>query len=384
MKKNFLADRLSELEESATLALNAKAKALAAGGKTIYNLTVGELACETPEYIQKFVAGKLQQNKYSPPAGLPELREKIATHCKKFYELDWIKPENVIVTGGAKPALWAVFTALLNTDDEIIIPIPAWVSYMSLVTIVGAKLVTTHLDGNNDLDVSDIKWKITDKTKAILLNSPHNPTGGIFSRDKLTELVEIVNSKKIMIVSDDIYSKLIYVDNFVPVPSNGFENIVIIGGFSKSQAITGWRIGYLIAPVEIARAVNKLLSHVTGNASLLGQYAGIIAMDNDDKQVDFDHLKTNREYVCDALSKIPNITYVRPAGAFYLFFDVSSMNRNSVEWCDQLLSKTGVALVPGEAFRSPGFVRISFVGDKDVLERSLKLIKEFSLNYGKT
>lgn len=382
MSKNFLADRMSVLEESTTLALNAKAKALAAGGRTIYNLTVGELACETPEYIQTFVAGKLNENKYTPPAGLPELREKIAGHCRQFYNLNWITSDNVIVTGSAKPALWAIFTALLDEDDEIIIPVPAWVSHIELVKIVGAKVITTKLDSNNDLDIADIRRKITDKTKSILLNSPHNPTGGIFSSDKLTQLAKLVNSKKIVIISDDIYSKLVYVNNFVPVPKHNFKYIVIIGGFSKSQAITGWRIGYLIAPVQIAKAVNTLLSHVTGNASLLGQYAGIIAMDHGDKQAGYRHLKSNRELVCRTLSEIENISFVKPAGAFYVFFDVSKMNKNSVEWCEQLLDKTGIALVPGEAFRAPGFARMSFVGNSTILETSLNLIAEFSINYG--
>lgn len=381
MSDDVLAGRMAELKESATLAMNAKVKKLSAEGKTVYNMTVGELACDTPEYIKEYVATKLDQNKYTPPDGLPELRKKVADHCSEFYELDWIKPENVIVTASAKPALWAVYSALLDPDDEIIIPIPAWVSHLDLVKIAGAKIVTTQLDSNNDLDLDDIKTKITKKTKAILLNSPQNPTGGILSNEKLTQLAEIINKTNIVVITDEMYAKLVYVDGFVPVPKHGFKNIVIIGGFSKSQAITGWRIGYLIAQKPIANAVNKLLSHVTGNAPVLSQYAGIIAMENGDKQVDFEHLKSNWTFACSELGKIKNISFSKPGGAFFVFFDVRKMNPSSSSWCEELLEKTGVALVPGEAFYAPGFARMSFVGDRQKLETSIKLIKKFSESY---
>lgn len=381
MSSSELSDRVQSIEESATLALNAQVKQMAAEGKLIYNLSVGELAIETPKFIQDYIAGKLDQNKYTPPAGLMELREKIAVHCQNFYELGWIKPENVIVTASAKPALWACFYTLLNPDDEIIIPIPAWVSHIDLAKIVGAKVVTTQLDENNDINVDDIASKITPKTRAILLNSPQNPTGGILSENNLRALAEIVNQKNITVIADDIYSKLVYTDNFTAVPKCGFNKIVIISGFSKSQAITGWRVGYLIADLQIAQSVNKLLSHVTGNAPVLSQYAAIAAMENDDKQVDYDHLKANWQLVCQELANIENISLVKPLGAFYAFFNVSKMNENSLTWCEQILEKTGVAVVPGEVFHAPGWVRMSFVGDSEKLRTALGLIKEFSENY---
>ena len=377
MPKEVVSDRVKNIEESATLALNAKVKQMAASGKTVYNLTAGELACDTPDYIKQFVSTKLDQNKYTPAPGLDELREKIAAHCRQFYGLEWIKPANVIATGGVKPALWAVFESILNPGDEIILPTPAWVSYVHLIKLTGAKIVTTKLNNNFDLDVDDIRAKISPKTKAILLNSPHNPTGAIFSSGRLRELARIANKKDIVVISDDIYSKLVYSGNFAPVAKHGFKKLVIASGFSKSQALTGWRIGYLIADEPIAKACNKLLSHATGNAPVLAQYAAIRALEKNDRPVDMAHLKSNRELACSRLDWIKNLSYVRPSGAFYIFLNVSKMDSNSLNWCEKLLQKKGVALVPGEAFSAPGYARMSFVGDKKTITKALDLIADF-------
>lgn len=375
-----LASRLATMNESATLALNARAKQLAAEGKTIYNLTAGELATDTPDYIQEAVAKKLDNNKYTPVAGLAELREKIAKHAQTFYELDWIQPANVVVTGGAKPALYATFLSLVNPGDEVIIPTPAWVSYIDLVQLVGGKVVQAPLTDTYDLDVEVIKSKITPKTKAILVTSPHNPTGSILSKQTIDELAVELKGTNITLISDDIYSTLVYEDDFALVPKSGFDNLVIINGFSKSQALTGWRIGYLIADITIAEAAATLLSHINGNAPLPSQYAAIAAMDHDDKppQTTIDDLKTNRQIVVDGLANISGLKHNIPGGAFYVFLDIRDLSENSAQWCEDLLAETGVVLVPGEAFMAPGFARLTFSGDRAVLQKAVDEIKRFT------
>lgn len=374
-----LASRLATMTESATLALNARAKQLAAEGKTIYNLTAGELATDTPEYIQEAVAKTLNRNKYTPVAGLPELREKIANHAREFYGLGWIQSENVVVTGGAKPALYAAFLSLINPGDEVIIPAPAWVSYMDLVELVGGKVVEAPLTAAYDLDVGAITSKITDKTKAILITSPHNPTGAIFAKGSIEELSVALKGKNITLISDDIYSRLVYEEDFTLVPTAGFDNVLIINGFSKSQALTGWRIGYLIADKAIAEAATALLSHITGNAALPSQYAAIEAMKRGDQppQSTLDDLKAKRQIVVDGLSGVPGLKNNIPGGAFYVFLDLRELTNSSAQWCEDLLVETGVVLVPGEAFRAPGFARVTFSGDKVTLQKAMTEIKNF-------
>ncbi len=374
-----LASRLATMNESATLALNARAKQLAAEGRTIYNLTAGELATDTPEYIQDAVANTLANNKYTAVAGMPELRDKIAAHAREFYGLDWIQPSNVVVTGGAKPALYAAFLSLINPDDEVIIPTPAWVSYIDLVKLVGGTVVEVPLTEQYDLDPDAIIAKISANTKAILLNSPHNPTGSIFSKEAVSQLAAGLKGKNITLISDDIYSTLVYDDSFTLVPVAGFDNLLIINGFSKSQAITGWRIGYLIAKNPIAEAATTLLSHITGNAALPSQYAALAAMDKGDKppQSTLDDLKFNRQIVIDGLSNIPGLRHNVPGGAFYVFLDLRKLTNNSAQWCEELLAETGVVLVPGEAFAAPGFARLTFSGDRVNLQQAVSEIKRF-------
>ncbi len=379
MGKTILADRLASVSESATLALNARAKQLAAEGRTIYNLTAGELATDTPDYIQKAVARTLHLNKYTAVAGLPELRAAIAAHDRKFYGLNWIEPANVVVTAGAKPALHASLLTLINPGDEVIMPIPAWTTtYQPLVELAGGRVVEVPLTASYDLDVKTIKASLTGKTKAIIINSPHNPTSAVFSNAKVKELASVLKNSDITVIADDIYSKLVFEADFVPVPSTGFKKIIIINGFSKSQALTGWRIGYLIAAKPLAEAVTNLLSHITGNAPLPSQYAGLEAMKRHDQPPaeTLAALKRQRQLVSQGLTEA-GIKHNLPSGAFYIFLDLRELTNNSATWCEKLLNETGVALVPGEAFSAPGFARLTFVADQKTLVKALEQIKIF-------
>lgn len=379
MNRIDLADRMTAVQESATMALNARAKELAAEGKTVYNLTAGELAVETPEYIRSSVAKKLHHNKYTPAAGLPELRKAIADESREFYGLDWIKPANVVVTAASKPALYAALLGLVNEGDEVIVPMPAWVTYMELIKLVGGKVVPVNLTGAFDLDARAVLGKVSPRTKAVILNSPNNPTGSVFSRKPLEELAAGLKSRGIAVISDDMYSKLVFGPGFTPVPSIGFEHTVIVNGFSKSQALTGWRIGYAIADGPLAKAMSDLLGHITGNASVTSQHAALKVMEgrNTPPAEVLETLERQRKIVDESLKSMPSITYHLPGGAFYFYLDLRSITKDSLKWCEELLDKTGVALVPGEAFGTPGFARLSFVTDEKTLKDGLDQIKRF-------
>lgn len=380
MSERKLADRLSTMNESATLALNARVKQLAAEGKQVFNLTAGELAGDTPEYIKAYVSDKLHNNKYTAVAGMPELRHQIADMTRTYYRLDWIKPDNVLVTAGAKPALYVSFVALIDPGDEVIVPVPAWVSYNKLIELAGGKVVEIPLHEEYDLDVAAIAKHITPKTKAILLNSPQNPTGAVYSKSSLSKLADLLKGKGITVISDDIYSKLLYTDTFTPVPTIGFEHIVIISGFSKSQAITGWRIGYVIAEdIPLIKGMTGILSHTMGNAAVPSQMAALAAMEKNDTPPNetLDILKARRALVLKYLKGVEGLQFHTPEGAFYFFLDLRRFTHDSAKWCDALLEQTGVALVPGEAFSAPGFARLTFVTDDKTLEEALIHIRDF-------
>jgi aspartate aminotransferase len=378
MMDDKLATRMNLLEESATLALNAKAKTMIRDGRTIYNLTIGELPCDTPQYIVDYVGRKLHNNKYTPADGLVELRELVAEQTKKFYALDWISPANVVVTSSVKPGLYTSMLALLNPGDEVILPSPYWLSYKYEVMLAGAEPVDVALDSNFDLDIKNIERAITSKTKAIILSSPGNPTSATYSAEALEKLTKLLNQKKIWALIDDIYCKLVFDQDFKPVPSYGFEKMVILGGFSKSQALTGWRIGYVIAAELVAKAVANIQSHMIGNASVPAQFAAIAALKAGDRPVMLNELKRNCDFLVEKIAPIKNISLKKPDGAFYGFLDIRQITHDSQSWCEQLLEQTGVATVPGEAFFSPGFVRLNFAADQKILGPALELIASFA------
>ena len=377
MSTTKISELASGLEESATLALNTSAKELAASGKKVYNFTAGEPSTGTPEYIKEYVASKLDQNHYTPVVGLPELRQAIAAHCQQFYNADWIKYDNIMIVAGGKPGLYLGLMTILNPGDEVILPSPAWVSYRYLIESAHGKMVEVPLGENFDLNVPAIEQKITDKTKMIIINSPNNPTGSVYSPAALSQLAELINKTNITVLADDMYSKLVFEDTYKPITEFGFKNLIISNGFSKSQALTGWRIGYMVADPEIIVAATKLQSHLLGNTSNLSQYAALSGLAQGDKPPMLEELKHNRELVISHLQKIPQIKFTPPGGAFYAFIDIRKITTDSMGWCEKLLSEKGVALVPGEAFSAPGYVRLSFTTDSEILEEGLQKIKEF-------
>lgn len=374
------------ITESLTLKLNALALELAREGKSIINLTAGELDFPTPLYVEKEVKRKLNLNKYTPVGGMPSLREAVARLVGKDYK--WkISPANVAITAGGKQALFESMFAILQKGDEVILPAPYWVTYKEQIVLNEAVPVVVPLDKKFDLDVEKIKKAISKKTKAIILTSPNNPTGTIYSKGSLLQLKKFLKNKSIYLIVDDTYSKIVYEKSYISpamfLPSETYRDkyLILVNSFSKSAALTGWRIGYVVAAPPVIQAVVSFQSHTTGNASVLSQVAGEVIIKRGDKTENFIKvLKKRRDMADSILCTIPKISYELPQGAFYYFIDVSQIEKNTVKFCEQLL-KEGLALVPGEAFGLSGFVRLSFSAGADKLLKGIKIFKKFCEKY---
>jgi aspartate aminotransferase len=381
-----LAKRIESLSESGTIKQSSLVKALQAQGKNIINLTAGELDFGTPLYLQKAVAKKLPENKYTNTLGLPLLRQLIAKKIKK--ETGWqISSQNIAATAGAKTGLFALFQTIINPGDEVIIPIPAWVSYEHQIKLAGGKPIFVPLSKNYDLDIKAIKGKITKKTKAIIINSPHNPTGKIFSRPALLALNKLIKNTGIFVISDEIYNTLTYlpkksvVKSLAEVISNK-SKLIIINGFSKSEAITGWRIGYAVAAEKIISGMNKFLSHAGGNPAVPSQWAAITALKQNKSKTQTLNILAKRRILASRLLKtIPGISFYEPGGAFYFFIDVRPICRDTQKFCRLLLAKQQAALIPGEAFQAPGFIRLSFAASEKDIALGINCLKNFIANF---
>ncbi|PIR97405.1 MAG: aspartate aminotransferase [Candidatus Doudnabacteria bacterium CG10_big_fil_rev_8_21_14_0_10_41_10] len=376
-----LNSKISKIKESQTLKLNAKAIGLKKQGLDIINLTAGELDFDTPKVIQNEVRKKLAENKYTPVPGLTELRKNIASSVQKNYQIKTSK-KNIVVTAGGKQALYEVFQTILNPGDEVLIPIPAWVSYEQQVLLTGGKPVFVPLTKTFDLDVSEIKKHFTKKTKALILNSPHNPTGAIFTKKNLEVLKKLLKNKSIFVICDDIYEKLVFSKKYI-LPSKILKpckNLIIINGFSKSHALTGWRIGYVAANPDIVETIAKIQSQTSGNASVISQYAALAALKfpkTDYLQI----LQKRRRLVGRLLNDLPKISFNFPEGSFYFFLNIKKIDQNSKQFCQRLLKSTGILLVPGEAFRARGFVRLSFAASEKNLKTAVNRLRNFVENY---
>ena len=386
-----LANRMKSLTPSPTLAISAKGAQLKKEGQDIIGLGVGEPDFNTPTFIIEAAKQAMDEGKtkYTPASGINELKEAI---CKKF-EIDNnlnYKPEQIIVTTGAKYALYSLFQVLLNEDDEVLVPAPYWVSYPEQIKLAGGEPVTLKTSEKNrfKLTPEQIEEAVTPKTKAIIINSPSNPTGMLYSEDELKEIGEVCLKHDLVIVSDEIYEKLIYTDEkhiSIAQLSPELKDItVVINGVSKSHAMTGWRIGYAAGPKRIIKAMSDFVSHATSNPTSISQYAALAAYQvNEDlttemRKVFSDRLDTLYNLIVD----IPGITCDKPSGAFYLFPNVEEavkMNgfRNTDEWATALLEEEKVAVVPGSGFGSPNNIRLSYATSKELLVEAAKRIKRF-------
>jgi len=387
---------VNQLAPSATIAAAAKAKELRDKGVNVLEFTLGEPDFITPAHIcdAANAAIKAGHTHYTPAVGIPALKKAICDAFQRDYGVTY-QPTEVTVSNGAKHAIHNVLAACCDPGDEVIIPTPYWVSYSALVELVGAVpvLVDTTEESGFCMTADQFRNAVTDKTRMLMLNSPSNPTGAVYPVDALEALANVAVEKDVIVLSDEIYDKLIYegytFKTFASFGDAVKERTIIVNGVSKAYAMTGWRIGWTLAPENVSKAIAKLQSQQTSNPCSISQYAAIEALNGPQECIPemLAQFQQRREYVLGRLRKMPGLTFADPGGAFYAFFNVSShFGRelpggatvdNSSDFCTALLESAHVALVTGDAFGAPGYVRLSFATSMDVIKAGLDALEKF-------
>ncbi|MFH1269611.1 MAG: pyridoxal phosphate-dependent aminotransferase [Candidatus Omnitrophota bacterium] len=381
-----LAKRLEKINPSSTLAITAKAKKLKLEGYDIVNFAAGEPDFDTPDFIKDAAVAAIKSGftKYTPTTGTPELKKLISEKLKEDNSLAY-DPSQIVVSCGAKHSIFNALFVLLNRSDDVIIPSPYWVSYPEMVNLSEGKprFIETLPQNGFKITVKDLEKYITPKTKAIILNSPSNPTGCVYTKEELRAISEICVAKKIFVISDEIYEKIIY-DNHrhVSIASFGkdiYNLTVTVNGLSKSHSMTGWRIGYLAAPPDVSAAVSKLQDHSTSNPVSISQKAAVAALSAPDdfcREMSREFQK-RRDYAIERLSRMKKLGFIKPQGAFYIFCDISQSRLNSSIFANRLLEETYVSLIPGAGFGRDDYVRISFATNLEQIEKGMDRIGEW-------
>ncbi|MDY3112818.1 MAG: pyridoxal phosphate-dependent aminotransferase [Helicobacter sp.] len=386
MKKTYAA-RVTNLEESITIAISTLARELKAQGKDILSFSAGEPDFDTPQVIKDSAIKAINDGftKYTAVAGIPELLKAISEKLQRENNLTYSTKE-IIVSNGAKHSLFNIFQTLIENGDEVIIPSPYWVTYPELVKFSGGRsvFIQTTQENNFKITPQQLKEAITNKTKALVLTSPSNPTGMVYSKAELESLSEVLKGTNIWVISDEMYEKLIYNGSFTSgasVNSDMLERTITINGLSKSVAMTGWRIGYLASKdTKLIKLMDNLQSQCTSNINSITQKAAILGLNGSaDKEIEAMRLafKERRDYAQKALNEIPSLSVSSPDGAFYLFVNCSKIQKDSMKFCKELLESKGVACVPGIGFGMDGFFRFSFATDLDSIKKGIERIKEF-------
>ncbi len=385
----MLAERVKRVKPSPTLAMDAKAKEMKAKGEDIVNFGVGEPDFDTPEHIKEAAIRAIREGftKYTPAGGILPLKDAIIEKFRADNALEYSR-EEVIVSCGAKHSLYNIAQAMFGPGDEVIIPAPYWVSYPAQVLLNDATpvIVKTSEEDSFMLRAEALESAITDRTKALILNSPSNPTGLTYDRDALARIADVVLRHKIYVISDEIYEKMLYDDaTHVSIASLGAEikeRTIVVNGLSKSHAMTGWRIGYTAGPAELIKAMTKVQSQSTSNPTSIAQAAAVEALRGPQDFLapmlaEFDR---RRRYLVGELNAIENVSCLMPTGAFYAFPNTSGLYggrvKSSTELAMYLLDEAKVALVPGEAFGDDNFVRISYATGLEDIQKAVARIKE--------
>lgn len=393
-KEIALAERVQQIKPSPTLAVNAKAKAMKAAGTDILNFSVGEPDFDTPAHVCQAAKDAIDEKftRYTAVPGIPELRQAIVERIKADrgwrYEL-----EQVQVSCGGKHGLYNMAQALVNPGDEVIIPAPYWVSYPPIVQLAGGTPVFLELKEEDDFDINPDRLRacVTERTRAIILNSPSNPIGSVYSEKALAAVAELARTHGWFIISDDIYDTIVYGEGPLPhildADSSLIDQTLILNGVSKSFAMTGWRIGYTLGPKHVIAAMNKIQSQSTSNPNSIAQKAALAAVSGPQ---DFprrmkEAFLPRRDFIVGELRSIPGVSCVMPKGAFYVFPNMTacygkSFNgkkiEGSLDLCDFLLDEARIATVPGIAFGADAFIRFSFAAAMDVIEEAMRRLKE--------
>lgn len=381
-----LSSHAVQLSPSLTLSIDSKAKAMRAEGIDVCGFGAGEPDFDTPGHIKEAAIKALQEGftKYTPSSGLPELRAAISEKFAADNDLAY-KPHQVIVSNGAKQSCYNAILACCEPGDEVIIPAPYWLSYPEMVRLAGAEpvIVPTSAKNSYKMTAREFENAMTPRTKMVIVNSPGNPTGSVYTRKELEKIVEVALTEDIFILSDEIYEKLIYddVEHISPasLSKEAYDLTITINGFSKAYAMTGWRLGYLGAPTEIARVIDSLQSHSSSGPNSFAQKGGIAALQGPQECVSDmrEEFNIRREYMYERIAAIPGLSAVKPLGAFYMLANISQFGFSSTNFADRLLSKAEVAVVPGVAFGDDQTVRLSYATDLETIKTGLDRIEQF-------
>ncbi len=381
-----LAQRITEIKPSVTLAIAALAKAMQQDGKDICSFSAGEPDFDTPQHITDAAKQALDRGKtkYGAAAGEPELREAIASKLQRDNNLNY-SAANILVTNGGKHSLYNLMMTTIDPGDEVIIPAPFWLSYPEMVKLAGGTPVIVDTDSSTDYKISPaaLDAAITPKTKLFILNSPSNPSGVVYTRSELAALAQVIVDRDIMVVSDEIYEKIIYDGvEHVSIGALGADILartIISSGFAKAYSMTGWRIGYLAAPLPLIQAASALQGHSTSNVCTFAQYGAIAALAGSQDCVETmrQAFAARRQVILDRLHDIPGLSCARPDGAFYVFINISSTNINSLDFCQQLLEQQQVAIIPGQPFGADEHIRLSYATDLITIEKGMDRLATF-------
>jgi aspartate aminotransferase len=384
-----LAARVGEVPPSITLAIAAKAKAMRAEGIDVCSLSTGEPDFDTPEHIkaaakQALDAGK---TKYGPVSGEPQLKAAIARKLLSDNNLNY-QPENIIVTNGGKHSLYNLMMALIEPGDEVIIPAPYWLSYPEMVKLASGKPVIVQTDASTGYKITpeQLSAAITPKTKLFVLNTPSNPTGMVYTPEEIKALAQVIVDRDILVVSDEIYEKIIYDGaKHVSIGSLGkeiFDRTIISSGFAKGYSMTGWRVGYLAGPEELIKATSTVQGHSTSNVCTFAQYGAIAALESSQESVEKMRLAfaDRREVIFELLDAIPGISCIKPDGAFYMFVNISQTGMTSLQFCDAFLEQHQVAVIPGIAFGADDHIRLSYATDLGTIKKAVERLDKFVRN----
>ncbi|WP_281951031.1 pyridoxal phosphate-dependent aminotransferase [Nitrosophilus kaiyonis] len=383
--------RIESLSESLTMAITSLARELKAQGKDILSFSAGEPDFDTPKAIKEAAKKAIDEGftKYTAVEGIPELLDAISDKLKRENNLEYSRKQ-IIVSNGAKQSLFNLFQTLIDEDDEVIIPAPYWVTYPELVKYSGGKPVFIETSEENGFKITpnQLKNAITSKTKLLILTTPSNPTGAVYSKNELESLAEVLKGTNIYVASDEMYEKLTYDGEFTSTASineDMYNRTITINGLSKSAAMTGWRFGYLAsANEEMIKAMKKLQSQSTSNICSITQKAAIPGLDGTiDKDIEYmkNEFKKRRDEAVELFNKIDGLNVIKPDGAFYLFVNHSKIEKDSMKFAKELLEKAGVAIVPGIGFGKEGYFRFSFATDLNTIKEGIIRIENFIKNY---
>jgi len=383
----MLSKRIQSLSPSLTIAISTLAQELKAEGKDVISFSAGEPDFNTPQVIKDagIAAITAGHTKYTAVPGIVELRETIAAKLKRDNNLEYC-PADIITSNGAKQSLFNLFQVALEEGDEVIIPAPYWVTYPELVTYSGATsiFIETEDVDNFKITAEKLKAAITPKTKMLILTTPSNPTGSLYTKEELTEIAEVLKGTDIMIASDEMYEKLVYDSSFTApasISDDMFARTITINGLSKAVAMTGWRFGYLATPnKELVSAMNKLQSQSTSNICSITQHAAIVGLDGSadaDIEMMRKEFKKRRDLAVELFNESDKLSVSKPDGAFYLFVNIKKVTNDSMKFATDLLSEKGVAVVPGLGFGTEGYFRFSFATDEETIREGIKRIRAF-------